>query len=162
MQPSEAPASQQVQMLEDAPAVPQVTLETMRGDTIALAERPGEILLVNFWATWCAPCREEIPDLVALQEEFGPEGLTVIGVSFDRQGAEVVKPFLSEYAVNYPIVLDPEATLDQPFGGIYGLPMTFVVGPEGRIRYRVLGRFPTAEMRPKLAALLETPPGEQR
>ncbi len=138
----------------DAP-VPDVTLETMDGETIALAERPGEVLVVNFWATWCAPCRKEIPDLIDLQEELGPRGLTVVGVSFDQEGAEVVEPFLEEYAINYPIVLDPEASLDEAFGGIYGLPMTYVVGPDGTVRYRVLGLFPVDEMRSKLVALLE-------
>lgn len=134
---------------------PDVTLETMDGEAIALANRPGEVLVVNFWATWCAPCRKEIPDLIDLQDELGPRGLTVIGVSFDQEGAEVVEPFLEEYAINYPIVLDPDASLDEAFGGIYGLPMTYVVGPDGQIRYRVLGLFPVDEMRSKLVAMLD-------
>lgn len=154
--PSESgiPASDKIQSPADPDPAPDVTVETMDGETIALADRPGEVLLVNFWATWCAPCRKEIPDLIDLQNDFGPDGLTVIGVSLDQQGAAVVKPFLDEYAVNYPIVLDAEGIVEQAFGGIYGLPMTYVIGPEGRIQHRVLGLFPTEEMRPKLAALL--------
>lgn len=148
------PAAQKIQSPEDPEPAPDVTLETMDGETIALANRPGEVLLVNFWATWCAPCRKEIPDLVDLQNEFGPAGLTVIGVSLDQQGEEAVRPFLGDYSINYPIVLDPEGAIEQAFGGVYGLPMTYVVGPDGRIRHRVLGLFPTEEMRPKLAALL--------
>lgn len=155
-QPSAASSSdQQIQELDDAPAVPDVTLETLDGETIALADRNDEVLLINFWATWCAPCRKEIPDLIELQDELGPEGLTVIGVSLDQDGAEAVEPFLDEFDVNYPIVLDPKATLDSEFGGIHGLPMTFVVDAEGQIRYRILGIFPPDEMHSKLTALLE-------
>lgn len=148
------PASEKIQSPDDPKPAPDVTVETMDGETIALANRPGEVLLVNFWATWCAPCRKEIPDLVDLQNEFGPQGLTVIGVSLDQQGAEVVKPFLDEYAINYPIVLDAEGAVEKAFGGVYGLPMTYVIGPEGRIQHRVLGLFPTEEMQPKITALL--------
>ena len=149
------PTAETIQSPDDPEPAPDVTLETMDGETIALADRPGEVLLVNFWATWCAPCRKEIPDLVALQEELGPQGLTVVGVSLDQQGEEVVTPFLDDYAINYPIVLDPEGEVEQAFGGVYGLPMTYVVGPDGRIHHRVLGLFPVDEMRPQLTALLD-------
>ena len=152
---SRLPTAETIQSPEDPEPAPDITLETMDGETIALANRPGEVLLVNFWATWCAPCRKEIPDLVALQEDLGPEGLTVIGVSLDQQGSEVVTPFLDDYAINYPIVLDPEGTVEAAFGGVYGLPMTYVVGPEGQIQHRILGLFPVDEMRPKLTALLD-------
>jgi len=147
-----------IQSPDDPEPAPDVTLETMDGESIALARRPGEVLLVNFWATWCAPCRKEIPDLIALQDDLGPQGLTVIGVSLDQQGEEVVTPFLDNHtgdeAVNYPIVLDPEGEVEQAFGGVYGLPMTYVVGPDGRVHHRVLGLFPVEEMRPKLTAML--------
>lgn len=148
------PAGAKIQSPDEPEAAPDVTVETTSGETIALANRPGEVLLVNFWATWCAPCRKEIPDLVDLQEEFGPQGLTVIGVSLDQQGADVVEPFLDDYSINYPIVIDAEGSIEKAFGGVYGLPMTYVIGPEGRIRHRVLGLFPTEDMRPKLTALL--------
>ena len=159
--PSNAPRSisDLIQSPDDPEPAPDVTLQTMNGESIALADRPGEVLLVNFWATWCAPCRKEIPDLVDLQEELGPAGLTVIGVSLDQQGEEAVTPFLDTYtgdeAVNYPIVLDPQGEVEQAFGGVYGLPMTYVVGPDGRVHHRVLGLFPVDDMRPKLTALLE-------
>lgn len=152
-----------IQSPDDPEPAPDVTLETMEGDRIAIADRPGEVLLVNFWATWCAPCLKEIPDLVALQDELGPQGLTIIGVSLDQQGEEAVTPFLGNYtgeeAINYPIVLDPEGDVEQAFGGVYGLPMTYVIGPDGRVHHRVLGLFPVDEMRPKLTDLL-TPSGQ--
>lgn len=155
---SRLPSSANAELIEspDEPEpAPDVTMETMDGETIALADRPGEVLLVNFWATWCAPCRKEIPDLIDLQDDFGPDGLTVVGVSLDQQGADAVTPFLEDYAINYPIVIDTEGTIEQAFGGVYGLPMTYVVGPDSRIHHRVLGLFPVDEMRPKLTALLD-------
>lgn len=152
---SNVPAGGTIQSPDEPEDAPDVTVETMSGESIALAGRPGEVLLVNFWATWCAPCRKEIPDLVALQEDLGPRGLTVIGISLDQQGAEAVEPFLADYAINYPIALDTEGAIEKAFGGVYGLPMTYVIGPEGRIQHRVLGLFPTDEMRPKLTALLD-------
>ncbi len=159
--PSNAPrpTSDLIQSPGDPEPAPDVTLQTMNGESIALADRPGEVLLVNFWATWCTPCRKEIPDLVDLQEALGPAGLTVIGVSLDQQGEEAVAPFLDTYtgdeAINYPIVLDPQGEVEQAFGGVYGLPMTYVVGPDGRVHHRVLGLFPVDDMHPKLTALLE-------
>jgi thiol-disulfide isomerase/thioredoxin len=152
---SGVPAGGTIQSPDEPAEAPDVTVETMNGESIALANRPNEVLLVNFWATWCAPCRKEIPDLIALQEELGPQGLTIIGISLDQQGAEAVNPFLADYSINYPIVLDQEGAVEEAFGGIYGLPMTYVIGPEGRIQHRVLGLFPIDEMRPKLVALLD-------
>lgn len=153
--PSQRPPAERIQTPDDPQPAPDVAMQTMDGETIALRDRPGDVLVVNFWATWCAPCRKEIPDLVQLQDDLGPDGLLVIGVSLDQQGAEAVTPFLDSYDINYPIVLDPEGQIEQAFGGVYGLPMTYVIGPTGRIQHRVLGLFPVDDMRPKLTALLE-------
>jgi len=139
---------------DDTP-VPDVTLETLDGASIALNEQDGNVLLINFWATWCAPCREEIPDLVDLQNELGEKGLTVIGVSLDREGASVVKPFADKHGINYPIVLDPDAELESELGPLQALPTTLVVNTDGTITRRIIGLFPTDEMRPKLEAMLE-------
>lgn len=149
----EAQAGESHQLDEPEP-VPELSLETLDGETINLAQRDGEVLLVNFWATWCAPCRKEIPDLTALQSELGPDGLTVIGVALDRDGAEVVKPFLQKYDVNYPIVIDAERTVESELGPTYGLPTTLVVNPEGQITHRVVGIFPVETFKPKLEEML--------
>jgi len=139
---------------EPEPA-PDLTLQTMDGETLNLAERPGEVLIVNFWATWCPPCREEIPDLVDLQAELGERGLTVVGIALDEEGEDVVRPFLEEYEVNYPIVLDTTTTVSQEFGDVMGLPTTFVIGPDSQIRRRILGLFPVDDLKPTLIKMLD-------
>lgn len=153
---SSAPAAQagKVQDVDPEP-VPDLTLETMKGESINLAEQDGRVLLVNFWATWCAPCREEIPDLKALHADLNSDGLTVIGVALDRDGAEVVKPYVENHKINYPIVLDGEGTTEAELGPIYGLPTTLVVNPQGQIVKRVVGILPVEEMKPTFEDMLE-------
>ena len=116
----------------DAPAsVPDVTMETLDGRSISMADQQGKVVLVNFWATWCGPCREEIPFLVRLAERY-PDHLTVIGVSEDHGSPDTVAAFAAQYGVNYPIVMStPE--IKRAFPGVFALPTSFVVDPEGRI-----------------------------
>lgn len=151
---SSGPLPGKVRDVEPEP-VPDLTLETLDGASIDLAEQDGRLLLVNFWATWCAPCREEIPDLKALHSDLKEDGLTVIGVALDREGREVVDPFVDEHAINYPIVVDAEGTAEAEFGPIPGLPTTILVTPDGQITKRVVGIFPTDEMRPTLQDMLD-------
>lgn len=153
MTPSNAPTGLQ-SSTEPTPA-PDLTLETMDGESIPLAQSADRVLLVNFWATWCPPCRKEIPDLVDLQNELGERGLTVVGVAMDEEGEEVVRPFLDEYGVNYPIVLDTTSTISQQFGDVMGLPTTFVIGPDGQIQRRILGIFPVDDLKPELIQMLD-------
>jgi thiol-disulfide isomerase/thioredoxin len=132
--------------------VPDLTLETLDGTSIDLAAQEGKLLLINFWATWCAPCREEIPDLKALHTDL--DNLTVIGIALDRKGREVVEPFARKLEINYPIVIDEAGTAEAAFGPIPGLPTTILVSPEGQITKRVVGIFPTEDMKPTLQEML--------
>ena len=118
--------------LVDAPApVPDLVMETLDGKTISMADQRGKAVLVNFWATWCGPCREEVPYLVQLAARY-PDHLTVIGVSEDAGGADIVEAFAAQYGVNYPIVMStPE--IKRAFPGVYALPTSFIVDTEGRI-----------------------------
>lgn len=144
----------------DPVPAPDLELQTLNGEPLNLAEQKGKVLLVNFWATWCAPCRKEIPDLIDLHAEYESEGLRVIGVATDQEGAEAVRPFAEKHKINYPIVLDTSKTVQSNFDSMYGLPTTYVVNPEGQIVRRVLGIFPVEEMRPTLEEMLQSDGGE--
>ena len=145
--------------LDPPTPAPDFTLPALADGPFRLADHRGKVIVLNFWATWCAPCRADIPDFVALQRELRDEGVLFVGVSLDQEGAPVVEPFAREYAINYPVVLDPAQTLAEPYGGFGGLPTTFLLDREGRIRYRVLGIMPRESLVPRLRTLLaETPP----
>ena len=114
-----------------------VAMHDLDGRAIATADLRGKVVLVNFWATWCPPCRAEIPDLVALQSKYG-DRLQIIGVSQDEGSVEVVRRYAAEQRMNYPIVMmTPE--LEQAFPGIRALPTSFVIDREGRIVQRHVG-----------------------
>jgi thiol-disulfide isomerase/thioredoxin len=118
-------------------AAPAFSLRTIDGREISLASLRGKVTIVNFWATWCPPCRAEIPDLVALQEKYR-DRLQVIGVSQDEGGVEVVKQFAAEHHVNYPIAMaSPE--FDKLFPGVAALPTSFVIDRDLRIVQKHVG-----------------------
>jgi cytochrome c biogenesis protein CcmG, thiol:disulfide interchange protein DsbE len=105
---------------------------------VQLSEYRGKLVLLNFWATWCAPCREEMPAFSQWQREYGTRGLQIIGVSMDDD-ADAVKQFLAEYPVSYSIVMG-DAKLAESFGGVLGLPLTFLIDQEGRVVARFQGQ----------------------
>jgi len=138
----------------DPVPAPDQSLKTLDGETLNLAEQDGKVVLVNFWATWCAPCRREIPDLVNLYDELRAQGLVIVGIAVDQEGAQVVEPYVKDKQINYPIVLDPEQSIEKHFEAMYGLPTTYVINPDGKIVRRVLGVFPVDEMKPDLEKML--------
>ncbi|MFZ5774053.1 MAG: TlpA disulfide reductase family protein [Thermodesulfobacteriota bacterium] len=108
------------------------------GTTIDSNSYQGQALLVNFFATWCPPCRQEIPSLVSLQKEYGPKGFTVIGISTDQGGSSLVAKFAKKMEINYPVVMSDSAT-PTAFGGILGIPTSFLVNKEGNVVKRYDG-----------------------
>lgn len=121
----------------DPRPVPTFERVTMNGRMFRTADQAGQVMLINFWATWCAPCVREIPDLIALDEALGDSGLTIVGVSLDHDGFDSVRPFLDPFDPSYPIVL--EEGLTGEFGDIFGLPATFLVDRSGRVVGRIDG-----------------------
>ena len=119
-----------------------------------LGDYEGQVVLLNFWATWCAPCRAEMPDLVELQRDLGPKGLQIIGVAMDQTGKQAVAPYLEQQPVNYPIVLDPDTKIGQRYGGIPALPTTLLIGPGGEVQRRIVGRIQPQPLRKRLDELL--------
>ena len=155
--PGAASASEPVvgqwQSGRDQPA-PDFALATLSGETFRLSEQRGKVVVLNFWATWCPPCREEIPDFVALQHEFRDRGVVFVGVSEDEEGEAVVRPFAEEYGINYPIVFD-DGTLTTRFEGVTGYPTTYLIDQEGRILAYMPGGLTQAELRPILLRLVD-------
>jgi thiol-disulfide isomerase/thioredoxin len=130
--------TQKVKFIKNPVAVPALTLKTLDGRTLTVKDLEGKVVLVNFWATWCPPCRAEIPDLIRLQEQY-KDHLVIIGVSSDEGGSEMVSKFAAEYKMNYPIVMEtPELT--QAFPGVYALPTTFVVDTSMKIVQKHVGQ----------------------
>jgi thiol-disulfide isomerase/thioredoxin len=118
-------------------AVPAVAMRDLDGRPLSSADWRGKVVIVNFWATWCPPCRAEIPDLVALQNKYR-DRLLIIGVSQDEGSVEVVKQFVAAHQMNYPVVMmTPE--IDQAFPGIRALPTSFILDRESRVVQRHVG-----------------------
>lgn len=138
-----------------ATPAPDFTLETIDGDTFQLTEHRGNVVVINFWATWCPPCRREIPGFIELQQEHGSRGLQFVGVALQRgAGAEAVRAFAREFQINYPVGVD-DGTIAKKYGGVQRLPTTFVIGPQGNIQGRLPGFTPKAKLGPGLEKMLD-------
>lgn len=144
--PSTAPA--------DSQRAPDFTRPMMDGGTFRLSDYRGEVVVLNFWATWCSPCRQEIPDFVKMQRELGDDGVQFVGVALDREGFEAVRPFAEEMGINYPIVMD-DGRLARQYGGVPTVPTTFVIGPDGVVEGYAPGMITEALLRPELEKLIE-------
>jgi thiol-disulfide isomerase/thioredoxin len=126
-----------VKFLRERAAVEPFSGPDIRGGTMSTATYKGKVILVNFWATWCPPCREEIPDLIALQEKYKDQ-LQIIGISQDYGSPERVLRFAEAHHMNYPIVMStPE--IEKLFPSVYALPTTFLIDHDGRIAQKHIG-----------------------
>jgi thiol-disulfide isomerase/thioredoxin len=125
------PSGMTVELLREPVPVGDVTMETLDGQTMSTRDWQGKVTLVNFWATWCGPCREEIPDLIKLQERYRDQ-LLVVGISTDEGDPSLVQAFADEMEMNYPVVMATDE-LNRQFPGVFALPTSFVVDPQGRI-----------------------------
>ena len=117
---------------------PEFSLPDLQGNKIELSSMKGKVLILDFWATWCPPCKEEVPHLVALQSKYRDQGLQIVGLSLDQAGASVVKPFADEHDVNYTMLVADDATA-KSYGGVSMIPTTFVVNRSGVVVKRFLG-----------------------
>jgi thiol-disulfide isomerase/thioredoxin len=118
-------------------AAPDFSLTDLNGRPLALSSYRGKVVLLDFWATWCVPCREEIPHLIDLQNKYGSQGLQIVGVSMD-DSPEPVRDFYQHFKMNYPVVMG-DARTGELYGGVLGLPIAFVVGPDGKITSKHIG-----------------------
>ena len=128
---------------EDQPALvgkpaPDFALTDLSGRTVRLADFRGKVVLLDLWATWCGPCREEIPDFVELQTRYAERGFTLVGIALDEEGAKVVKPFAHQVGINYPVVIG-NTRVSAAYGGVQALPTAFLIGRDGRILETFVG-----------------------
>lgn len=108
------------------------TLKTLDGKNVKLSDYKGKVVIIDFWATWCPPCRKGIPDLISLQNEF-KDKLVVIGISLDQQNTlKDLAPFIKQYGINYPVVLGTEKVV-QDYGNIQAIPTSFIIDQSGNI-----------------------------
>jgi len=121
-------------------AAPDFELQVLggKGKTLKLSDLKGKAVVINFWATWCEPCKVEMPWLVDLQKQYGPQGLQIIGVAMDDTDEKDIAAFAKKMAVNYPILLGTEKVADL-YGGLDGLPALFFVDRSGKIVEQELG-----------------------
>lgn len=123
---------------KDFSKCPDFLLETYDGKNITLSTYSGKILFINFWASWCPPCRAEIPDFIDLYEKYKKDGFEILGINLDTGNHEKVRTFIEKNQINYTVAKGNENTV-RSFGGITGIPTTFVVNREGYILEKFIG-----------------------
>ncbi len=117
---------------------PEFSLESLQGNTIRLSDYHGKAVLLNFWATWCQPCKIEMPWFEDLQRQYGPQGLQVVGIAMDDASKEDIAKFVKQMGVDYPILLGKESVGDA-YGGVQFLPSTFFIDRSGKITDHIFG-----------------------
>ena len=120
-------------------AAPDFKIKDFNGKEHTLAEYKGKVLFLNFWATWCPPCRAEVPEFVEAYKEYKSQGLEILGISVDEGGVEAVKPFAAKYKINYPLAMVTEQIYNDYQPGAY-IPTTIVIDKSGRIHDKVVGQ----------------------
>lgn len=142
-----------VRKAADRRAAPAFTLKDAMGRTVNLSDYKGQVVLLNFWATDCGPCKIEIPWFIGFERTFKSEGFAVLGVALDEEGWEVVKPYMEKSGINYRMAMGDETTA-QKYGGIDSIPSTFVLDREGRIAATHVGLVSKSVYEQDIAALL--------
>src|ERR1700737_4716187 len=141
---------------------PEVTMKDLAGKDVSLSRYHDKVVLVNFWATWCEPCRIEIPWLIDIQQKYGAKGFTVLGIAMDEEGKSVVAPYVSKehfdvnrqkLTMNYPIVIGNDDIADK-FGGLLGYPTSVLISRDGKLVKRITGIISEAEMSHAIESLL--------
>ena len=134
---------------------PDFTLATVDGKRVKLSDYRGKAVLLNFWATWCGPCKIEIPWFLNLEKQYGPQGLVVLGVAMDDDGKNSVEKFAKEMKIDYTVVLGNDDVADQ-YGGVAGLPTTFYLDRNGKVVKKIEGLADQSEIEEAIKVALGT------
>jgi thiol-disulfide isomerase/thioredoxin len=132
---------------------PAFTVRTLDGNTLSLDSLRGQVVLVNVWATWCLPCRAEMPLLEATWQRHREAGLVLLGASVDQAGVDVVRAFLAERHITYPVAIVGRDVLTA-LGGIRGYPTSVLIGRDGSVRHRVMGPIGPLSLEPAIRRAL--------
>lgn len=141
---------------EDRKMAPDFTLSDRNGKPVELSQFRGDVVLLNFWATWCAPCRQEIPFFIGFQQAYRDRGFVVLGVALDEDGWNSVKPYADAKKINYPVLVGDDR-LSERFGGLKAVPTTFIIDRQGRIAATHVGVCQKSEYENDLRAVLNEP-----
>src|ERR1700678_1930292 len=136
---------------------PDFSLEVLGGSTMRLSDLRGKAVMLNFWATWCGPCKIEMPWFVDLQKQYGPQGLQIVGVAMDDASKEDIAKFAKDMGVNYPILIGKESVGDQ-YGGVPALPETFLIGRDGKFVDKIIGLKGKGDIEEDIRKTLDTKP----
>ena len=131
-------ASENESQVSENVLAPQWKLQSVEGKSVSFGDFMGKVVILDFWATWCGPCRQEIPGLIDLQKKYQTQGLAVVGISLDGGDAEVVKAFVTKMGMNYAVLLGDDK-VQQAFGGVDAIPVTFVIDRRGHIEKKFIG-----------------------
>jgi thiol-disulfide isomerase/thioredoxin len=135
--------SQNSSLNGDKTKAPEFTLTTTDGKLLSLADYKGKVVIIDFWATWCGPCRRGIPDLIEIQKEYGKD-VVIIGISLDTDTKKNVIPFMQKIGINYPVAYGT-MEVTQQYGGVEAIPTSFIVNKNGEIVDRHVGLVPKSE-----------------
>jgi peroxiredoxin len=141
---------------KDRKTAPDFSLKDGDGKLVKLADYRGKVVLVNFWATWCGPCQEEIPWFKDFQRDYKDRNFTVLGLSVDEDGWKAIKPYLARNPLNYPVVLADDR-VQMLYGNVENLPTSFVLDQQGRVASHHIGLVSKKTYREEILGLLENP-----
>jgi thiol-disulfide isomerase/thioredoxin len=151
------------QSVANAKPEPAVTFKDLNGSSLPLESLKGKVVLVNFWATWCEPCKIEIPWMIEFQQKYSGRGFTVVGVAMDEEGKSAVAPFVqkqqfdvngAKMTMNYPIVLGNDDVAEK-FGGLFGYPTSWLISRDGKVVKKIIGIVNESDLEKEIQDLLQ-------